>query len=66
MVSSAGSQVERVIGSLASEIEFGADVDVGGIEEDRLSAGDNGTGDVENSLSGLEHTEECTAEAVAD
>ena len=71
MVSSTGSQVEsaifqRVIGSLGSEIEFGADVDVGGIEEDRLSAGDNGMGDVENSLSGLEHTEEGTAEVVTD
>ena len=45
MVSSAGSQFEsavfqRVIGSLASEIEFGADVDVDGIEEDGGRAGD--------------------------
>ena len=71
MVSSTGSQVEsaifqRVIGSLGSEIEFGSAVDVGGIEDNCLSAEDNGMRDVENSLSGLEHTEGGTAEAVTD
>ena len=62
MVSSTGSQVEsaifeRVIGSLGSEIEFGADVDVDGMEEDDSRAGDGGVGDMENSLSGLDHPE---------
>ena len=71
MVSSTGSQVEsaifqRVVGSLGSEIEFGADVDVGGIEEDLPSAGDNGMGDVENSVSGLGHAKEGSAGAFAD
>ena len=71
MVSSTGSQVEsaifqRVIGSLGSEIEFGADVDVDGMEEDDGRAGDSGVGDVENSLSGLENNDEGTAEAIAD
>ena len=71
MVSSTGSQVEsaifqRVIGSLGSEIEFRSAVDVGGIEDNCLSAEDNGMRDVENSLSGLENNDEGTAEAIAD
>ena len=71
MVSSTGSQVEsaifqRVIGSLGSEVEFGADVDVDGMEEDDASAGDSGVGDMENSLSGLDHPEEVAAGIVAD
>ena len=71
MVSSTGSQVEsaifeRVIGSLGSEIEFGADVDVDGMEEDDDRAGDGGVGDMENSLSGLDHPEEVAAGIVAD
>ena len=70
MVTSIGSQVEsaifqRVIGSLGREIEFGAVADVNGTE-DAVRAGDNGMGDVENSLSGIEHTEGGTAEAIAD
>ena len=71
MISSTGSQVESalfqgVIGSLGSEIEFGADFDVNGIE-DGGRAGDGGVDDVKNSLSGLEHTEESAAEeAVTD
>ena len=71
MVSSTGSQVEsaifeRVIGSLGSEIEFGADVDVDGMEEDSVIVMDGGVGDMENSLSGLEHPEEVAAGIVAD
>ena len=71
MVSSTGSQVEsaifeRVIGSLGSEIEFGADVDVDGMEEDDARAGDSGVGDMENSLSGLEHPEEGATWAATD
>ena len=67
MVSSIGSQVEsavfqRVIGSLGSGIEFGADIDVDGIEEAGDGAGDGWVGDMENSLSGLEHTEESAVE----
>ena len=71
MVSSTGSQVEsaifeRVIGSLGSEIEFGADVDVDGIEEDGVVVEDGGVGDMENSLSGLEHPEEGATGAATD
>ena len=71
MVSSTGSQVEsaifeRVIGSLGSEIEFGADVDVNGMEEDDARAGDGGVGDMEHSLSGLEHPEEGATGAATD
>ena len=71
MVSSTGSQVEsaifeRVIGSLGSEIEFGADVDVDGIEEDGVIVGDGGVGDIENNPSGLVHPEEGTIGAVTN
>ena len=71
MVSSTGSQVEsaifeRVIGSLGSEIEFGAVVDVDGFEEDGVIVGDGGVGDMENSLSRLEHPEEGATWAVTD
>ena len=72
MVSSTGSQVEsaifqRVIGSLGSEIEFGADIDVDGIEDDvRAEDGTVGDGDVEGRMSGREHTEGRAAEAIAD
>ena len=71
MVSSTGSQVEsaifeRVIGSLGSNIEFGADIDVDGIEEEGVRAGDGGAGDVENRSSGRDHTEEGADESVAD
>ena len=71
MVSSTGSQVEtaifqRVIGSLGSEIEFGAVVDVDGIEEDGVIAGDGGVGDMENSSPGLEHPEEGATGAIID
>ena len=69
MVSSAGSQVEsaifqRVIGSLGSELEFGADADVDGIEEDGVIAGEGGVGDMENSFPGLEHPEEGATRAI--
>ena len=71
MVSSTGSQVEsaifqRVIGSLGSEIEFGADVDVDGIEEDGIVVEDGGVGDMENSSPGLENTDERSVVTVAD
>ena len=72
MVSStdSGSQVEsvifqRVIGSLGGKIEFGADVDVDGIE-DGARAGDGRAEDVENSPSEREHTEEGADETAAD
>ena len=50
MVSSTGSQVEsaifqRVIGSLGCEIEFGADINVDGIDEDGVRVGDSEAGD---------------------
>ena len=59
MVSSVGSQVEsaifqRVIGSLGSEIEFGADVDVDDIENDVRA--EDGVRDVEGGMSGREYT----------
>ena len=71
MISSTSSQVEsaifqRVIGSLGGEIEFGADVDVDGIEEDGARVGDGRAEDVENSPSGREHTEEGADETAAD
>ena len=71
MVSSTGSQVEsaifqRVIGSIGSEIEFGAVADVDGIEEDGVIVGGGGVGDMENSLSGLEHPGEGATGAVTD
>ena len=70
MVSSTGSQVEsavfqHVIGSLGSEIEFGADVDVDGTEDD-VRAEDSRVGGVDGRLSGREHTEGRAAEAIAD
>ena len=71
MVSSNGSQVEsaifqRVIGSLSRGIDFGADVDVDGSEEAMVGEEDGGVGDAESGLSGLEHTEDGAAEAVAE
>ena len=71
MVTSTGSQVEtaifqRVIGSLGSEIEFGAVIDVDDIEEDGVIVGDGGAGDIENNPSGLVHPEEGAIEAVTD
>ena len=71
MVSSTGSQVEsaifqRVIGSLGSTLEFGANVDVDFIEEDLVRVGDGGVEDVVGNLSGQEHTEEGAAQAVVD
>ena len=67
MVTSTGSQVEtaifqRVIGSLGSEIEFGAEADVDG----SVRAEDRGMGDVYWGLSGREHTEEGAAEVVIE
>ena len=72
MVSSTGSQVEstlfkRVVGSLGSEVEFGADACVASIEEDRVRGEDGMMEDIENSLSGPERPEQGAAEeAVAD
>ena len=71
MVSSTGSQVEsaifqRVIGSLGSEIEFGAHVDVDGIEEDGVIVGDGRAGDIENNPSGPVHPEAGATRAVTD
>ena len=68
MVSSQVESVmfQRVIGSLGSKIEFGADVDVDCMEEDDARAGDGGVGDMENSLSGLDHPEEVAAGIFAD
>ena len=72
MVSSTGSQVEsaifqRVIGSLDSEIQFGADADVDGIQDDGVLAEDGGVGDVENRTPGTEPTEgHAAGEASAD
>ena len=71
MVSSTRSQVEsaifqRVIGSLGSDVDFGGDFDVNDIETNGVSAGDGGTGDLENNSSVREYTEEGAAEAVAE
>ena len=63
MVSSIGSQVEsaifqRVIGSLGCDTDFGGDIDVNEADEDCVRGEFDGVGDVENNLSGPEHTEE--------
>ena len=50
----------------SSPIEFGANVDADDTEEASDGAGDGWVRDAENSLSGLEHTEGGTAEAIAD
>ena len=74
MVSStdSGSQVEsvifqRVIGSLGNTVEFGADADADVFEQYCVRGEDDSLreGDVENSLSGRDHTEGGVSEEAA-